>query len=429
MRRTLVCAAVLAVGLVATGTPAALAEPIGGAKLTGNDVIVDPGPGATPLPDVPASAWVIADLDTGAILAAKAPHVPRPPASTLKTLTALTLIPRLDSGEVYTVTYDDIAIEGSRVGLVEEGTYTVRELLLGLMLQSGNDAASALANANGGLKKTLAQMNDEAQRLQALDTVAKTPSGLPAEGQTTSAYDLALIAREGLSRQDFLDIVGTIEVLDYPGYMPEESGGKRETFAIANQNPLLNPIDGNEPYEGAIGGKTGWTTEAGKTFVGAAERKGLRLVVTLLNFAIPTYDAAAPLLDWGFKNADKVTPVGYLVEPVAPAFDEPPAPAPADNPGAPEGQTTTDTGAQGSDAAEPGSTAVASGSTAASTASWTSGWVWGLIAAMAVGLLLIVLGVRSLRDTSRGRRARPRTPPGSDDDASLGREREPANHA
>ena len=122
MRRTLVCAAVLAVGLVATGTPAALAEPIGGAKLTGNDVIVDPGPGATPLPDVPASAWVIADLDTGAILAAKAPHVPRPPASTLKTLTALTLIPRLDSGEVYTVTYDDIAIEGSRVGLVEEGT-------------------------------------------------------------------------------------------------------------------------------------------------------------------------------------------------------------------------------------------------------------------------------------------------------------------
>ena len=113
------------------------------------------------------------------------------------------------------------------------------------------------------------------------------------------------------------------------------------------------------------------------------------LVVTLLNFAIPTYDAAAPLLDWGFKNADKVTPVGYLVEPVAPAFDEPPAPAPADNPGAPEGQTTTDTGAQGSDAAEPGSTPVASGSTAASTASWTSGWVWGLIAAMAVGLLLI----------------------------------------
>ncbi|MFM9135567.1 MAG: D-alanyl-D-alanine carboxypeptidase family protein [bacterium] len=428
MRRTLVCAAALAVGLLAAGTPAAQAEPIGGAQLAGKDVIVDPGPGADPLPDVPASAWVIADLDTGAILAAKAPHVPRPPASTLKTLTALTLIPRMDPDEVYTVTYDDIAIEGSRVGLVEDGTYTVEELFLGLMLQSGNDAAAALANANGGLKKTLGEMNEEAQRLQAFDTVAKTPSGLPADGQVTSAYDLALIAREGLSRQDFLDITGTIEVLDYPGYMPDEPGGKRETFAIANQNPLLNPIDGNEPYEGAIGGKTGWTTEAGKTFMGAAERKGMRLVVTLLNFAIPTYDAAAPLLDWGFANADKVTPIGYLVDPVAPAFDEPPAPATPDGAGAGEAQEGSPTAEQGTTgAAEPGAP-VAAGASIAAAGSWTSGWAWGLIAAMAVGVLLIVLGIRSLRDNSRGRRARPRGD-GGDGQGAEGREREPAGHA
>ena len=428
MRRTLLCAAALSVGLVAIGAPAAIAEPIGGAQLTGNDVIVDPGPGADPLPDVPASAWVIADLDTGAILAAKAPHDQRPPASTLKTLTALTLMARMDPEQVYTVTYDDIAIEGSRVGLVEDGTYTVHELFLGLMLQSGNDAASALANANGGLKKTLAQMNEEAQRLQAFDTVAKTPSGLPADGQVTSAYDLALIAREGLSRQDYLDVVGTVEVLDYPGYMPEEPGGKRETFAVANQNPLLNPIDGHEPYEGAIGGKTGWTTEAGKTFMGAAERKGTRLVVTLLNFAIPTYDAAAPLLDWGFANADKVTPIGYLVDPVAPAYDAPPAPETPDGAAAEGSEATTSVTEEGS-ATQPGTAVVAGASAAAG--SWTSGWAWGLIAAMAVGVLLIVLGIRSLRDTSRGRRARPRTPrrDGGDAEGAEGREREPAGHA
>lgn len=396
----------LAAGLVLSPS-AAWAEPIGGPRLTGSDVIVDPGPRATPLPEVPATTWVLADLDTGAILAAKGPHVPRPPASTLKTLTLLTLIQRMNPNDIYTATYDDIAIEGSRVGLVEDGTYTIEELYLGLMLQSGNDAASALANANGGLKGTLTQMNDEAERLQAFDTVAKTPSGLPAEGQVSSAYDLALIARESLSRPDYLDVVGTIEVPEYPGYMPDEPGGKRETFAVSNQNPLLNPIDGNEPYKGAIGGKTGWTTEAGKTFVGAAERNGVRLVVTLLDFAIPTYDAAAPLLDWGFENIDRVTPVGYLVDPVAPAADAPP-------PTTPDAQAAPQQGPE--EQAAPGAVpapAVAAAGAAASEAA-SNGWAWGLVAAMGVGVLLIVLGLRSLRDarTPRSRRARATRGPG-----------------
>lgn len=364
-------------------------EPIGGPALTGSGVIVDPGPTATPLPDVGATTWLIADLDTGEILAARGPHVQRPPASTFKTLTALTLIPRFEPIEVYTATYDDIAIEGSRVGLVEGGEYTIAELFLGLFLQSGNDAAMALANANGGMELTIAQMNEELQRLQAYDTVAKNTSGLPAEGQVSSAYDLALIAREGLQDPQFRTYATTVSVPNYPGYMPSEPGGERGTFTIANQNPLLNPIDGREPYEGAIGLKTGWTTEAGKTFIGAARRGDTSLVVTLMNFSGPTYDAAAPLLDWGFANIDAVNPVGVLVDPVPPIDEAPPTPV------APEAVTDPSIQAASAGAEEPQGANISALQTAATVGS--NGWAWGLLAAMVVGVVLVVMGLRSLR--------------------------------
>jgi len=312
----LALAATAAVALVMAAAPIASAEPIGGPLLTGNDGIVDPRPGAADLPDVPVSAWVLADLDTGAILAAKRPHAQRPPASVLKMLTLLTLSQRLDPGLVYTTTHDDVAVEGSRVGLVEKATYTVRDLMFGLMMQSGNDCASALANANGGMELTVSQMNAEAQRLQAHDTVAMNASGLPAEGQVTSAYDLALIAREALPRPDIYAYVNTRVIEDFPGYMPDKPGDPRPTMAIATQNPLF--IQG---YKGAIGMKTGWTTEAGRTFVGAAERGNTSLVVVLLNVEGEIYDSAASLLDWGFDNVAEVTPVGYLVDPVEPITD------------------------------------------------------------------------------------------------------------
>lgn len=380
----------LAAGL-ALASPASAEEPVGGPALTGSGVIVDPGPRATPLPDVGATTWLIADLDTGEVLAARGPHVQRPPASTFKTLTALTLIPRLDADEIYTATYDDIAIEGSRVGLVEDGDYTIAELFLGLFLQSGNDAAMALANANGGMEITIAQMSEELQRLRAYDTVAKNTSGLPAEGQVSSAYDLALIAREGLRNPEFLAYATTISVPDYPGYMPGEPGGERPTFTIANQNPLLNPTDGRAPYEGAIGLKTGWTTEAGKTFIGAARRGDTALVVTLMNFSGPTYDAAAPLLDWGFENVDAVTPIGTLVDPVRPTEE---AATPVVEP-ATAGATGGATSADAAPAEEPASSEISALDTAAAVSS--NGWAWGLLAAMIVGVLLVVMGLRSLR--------------------------------
>lgn len=383
----------LATMVVLQASAAQATTPIGGPKLTGADVLVDPRPGATPLPGVGATTWVLADLDTGAILAAKGPHISRPPASTLKALTALTLIPRLDANAEYTTAYADVAIEGSRVGLVEDGAYTIAELFTGLMLQSGNDAAMALANANGGMELTLAHMNEEAKRLQAFETVAKNTSGLPAEGQRSSAYDLALVAREGLQRPDFFKYANIISVPDYPGLMSTTPGGQRGTFTIANQNPLLNPTDGRAPYEGAIGLKTGWTTEAGKTFIGAARRGDVGLVVTLMNFTGSTYDAAAPLLDWGFANIGKVTPVGFLVDPLTPAFDEP-DPTPTEEPGVPAIDTNSSTEAA---VAPDGST----GALQTAAVVGGNGWAWGLLAAMGAGGLLVVLGLRSLQGARR----------------------------
>ena len=393
MRRSLAAVAALAAVPLLLAAPHAYAEPIGGPLLTGSDVIVDPGSTADPVPEVPVSAWVLADLESGAILAAKAPHAQRPPASVLKTLTAVTLASRLDPELVYTTTYDDVAVEGSRVGLVEEATYTVRELFLCLMMQSGNDCASALAQANGGFELTVAQMNEEAQRLQAYDTVAVNPSGLPAEGQVSSAYDLALFAREGLARPDFFEYVNTRVIEDFPGYMPDKPGDPRPTMPIATQNPLF--IQG---YEGAIGVKTGWTTEAGRTYVGAAERGGTSLVVTMLNVEGEIYPSASALLDWGFANIDAVTPVGYLVDPVE-ATSAGSGSADISSPAVEESSVDAGTaaGAENTSAA------------ASTTASPNWGWVWTLVGAMVVGVILIVLGLRSLRGPAPrggGRRAR-----------------------
>ena len=273
-------------------------------------MLVTYGAEAEPVPAVAAKSWVLADLETGEILAAKSPHLVRPPASTLKTLTALTLIPQLDPDDVYRAQLSDVMVEGSRAGLVANATYTVDDLWYALLLPSGNDAARALAHANGGIRKSVAEMNEVARHLQANDTVARSPHGLDTPGQVSSAYDLALIARAAMQLDAFRTYVSTLKH-DFPG-LPAKAGKKRHTFELWNQNPLLR-----EGYRGALGVKTGYTTMAGRTFVGAAKRGDRTLVVTLMGVTEPTTTAAKKLLTWGFHEADHVTPVGVLVDPVA----------------------------------------------------------------------------------------------------------------
>jgi D-alanyl-D-alanine carboxypeptidase (penicillin-binding protein 5/6) len=278
---------------------------VGGDELDTRDVVLPDD--APDLPDgIAASGWLVADAESGEVLAARDPHGRFYPASTLKTLTLLALAPLLDPDQVVEGTAEDEAVEGSRVGLVQGGRYRVSFLYEALILQSGNDAANALARAAGGLEDTLAAMNETAERLGAFDTVAGTPSGLDVAGQSSSPYDLALIFRA------LLDDPVTAAVLTTTTAQVPAVEGRSEGYQIQNQNPLLGA------YEGNLGGKTGFTDAARHTFVTAAERDGRRLVVSVMDTEsqpLRAAEQAALLLDWGFALPDDIEGVGRLVEP------------------------------------------------------------------------------------------------------------------
>jgi len=179
---------------------------IGGAQLSGRGVIVSyPSSGSVPrLPDVKASAFVIADADTGQVLAARDPHGWYRPASTLKVLTAISLIPVLNPDATVVATKQATMVTPNVVGLMAGHAYKISDLFTALLTISANDAAVALAQAAGSFGQGMALINAEARHLQADDTVAVDPNGLDAPGQRTSAYDLALMARQALRIPAFL---------------------------------------------------------------------------------------------------------------------------------------------------------------------------------------------------------------------------------
>lgn len=292
------------VGPVSAAEPGTAVETVGGPLLAAKGTAVSPGAPAFPS-GITAQGWLVADLDSGAVLAAHDAHGRYAPASTLKVLTAVTLIPRIDPGRRIVPTFTDVNVEGSKVGLVDRVAYPASELFESLLMVSGNDSANALATAAGGYAVTAGLMNDEARRLRALDTHAVNASGLDAQGQLTSAYDLALIAREGMTIPAFSRYVATRKS------SVSGPGGKRiETYT---KNKLIRN------YDGALGIKNGYTVKARASFVGAAERGGKRLVVTLLKADPRVWAEAAALLDWGFAaSAAGVPPVGELVDPVVP---------------------------------------------------------------------------------------------------------------
>lgn len=294
---------------------------VGGGRLgTRGTVVAESAP---PLPEgLAASAWLVADAGTGQVLAARDPHGRYYPASTLKALTLLTLLHRLDPATVVTGTTEDENVEGSRVGLLAGGRYPVPLLFEALVLQSGNDAANALARAAGGVPATVALMNRTATELGAHDTVAGTPSGLDVAGQSSSAYDLALIFRA------LLEDPAAVTVLRTPQADIPPVDGRAPGFQIQNQNPLAG-------YPGILGGKTGFTDAARHTFVAGAERDGRRLVVSVLDTeSVPlrAADQAALLLDWGFALPAGSAGVGRLVRPGEPATSPPPTSAPPAEP-------------------------------------------------------------------------------------------------
>lgn len=285
-----------------------------------------------------AHGWVLADLDSGDVLAARDPHGRYYPASTLKTLTLLALYDEVDPATVVTATFEDASVEGTRVGLVEDGEYPVPLLFQAMMMASGNDAATALARAAGGVDVALDLMNDTASQIQAYDTLAGTPSGLDVAGQSSSPYDLALIMRQLVDDPQLLAVMQT-PTAQMPAVPP-----RFPAYQIQNQNPMLSS------YPGALAGKNGFTDAARYTFVAAAEQNGRRLVVSMMQGEqAPTRmtDQAGTLLDWGFALPPDTPPVGELVEPRPPGVP-PPTPDP---------DRTSDPASHDPTSRDPGSTA------------------------------------------------------------------------
>jgi D-alanyl-D-alanine carboxypeptidase (penicillin-binding protein 5/6) len=271
--------AALAITLSATATvaPPAWAEPG-----------IEPA-GAVSIPEGPAQAWLLADLDNGRILASRNPYEPHAPASTIKALLAMVVLDQLPLNAVIAAKPTNTDVECSCVGVKEGRAYTVRQLLDGLMLVSGNDAANTLAEGLGGYQAAVARMNAKAVAVGARNTHASSPSGLDGPGMEsiTTPFDLAMIYRTALRYPAFAAIVRQ------PSSLFPTDDGPRD---IVNQNELL------KRYPGTLVGKTGFTNLAQHTFVGAAQRNGHSLVVVQMYGSGDMYGQAIGLLDWGFSQ-------------------------------------------------------------------------------------------------------------------------------
>ncbi|NKZ15058.1 D-alanyl-D-alanine carboxypeptidase family protein [Mycolicibacterium septicum] len=259
--------------------------------------------GSAPIPDGPAQGWVVADLDTGQVLAARNENTHYAPASTIKTLLAQVVLDEVPLDTTIVADDADTKVECNCAGVAPGQTYTARQLLEAALLASGNDAANTLARMVGGPEAAVAKMNAKAAALGANSTNVATPSGLDGPGMPfwSTPHDMATIFRGAMANPVFAQITA----------MPSTTfPGKNGNRVLVNQDELLHR------YPGAIGGKTGFTDIARKTFVGAAQRDGRRLVVTMMYGLIkeggPTYwDQAATLLDWGFAQ-DRSSSIGSL---------------------------------------------------------------------------------------------------------------------
>ncbi|MET9695787.1 D-alanyl-D-alanine carboxypeptidase [Streptomyces sp. NPDC006529] len=306
--------------------PVKAPAPPAGMSQVGGILLGQPGPQVNLLPGAPAlpanlsgRSWIVADAESGEVLAAQNAHWRLPPASTLKMLFADTVLPSLPKEQVHKVSQEELAGVGagsSLVGVKEDLEYTVHDLWLGVFLRSGNDAVHVLAAMNGGVEKTVKDMQAHAEELQALDTHVISPDGYDAPDQVSSAYDLTLIARSGLQKKDFREYAATASA-KFPG--EQKPGQPRDAFEIQNTNRLMTGVGGVSPYKGIAGVKNGNTTMAGSTFTGVAQRGDKKLVVTVMNPSAgglnSVYEETATLFDWGFAAAGKVKPVGQLVPP------------------------------------------------------------------------------------------------------------------
>ncbi|MBE6037149.1 MAG: D-alanyl-D-alanine carboxypeptidase [Clostridiales bacterium] len=275
----------------------------------GNDTGFDPG--EVPYPEIEGASGILIDAVTGEILWEKNIHEPHYPASTTKIMTAILAIEKLDFDDLLPVDRETAFTGGSRIYLIEGEEITVGEAMYGMMLESANDVAVALAKKMGGDVKGFAEMmNQRAKELGALNTNFVNPNGLHDKEHVSTAYDLAMMAKYAYTLPTFMEYCGT-----YRHTIPATN--KQETRYMYNTNRLLydtstkvyvNGIRRTPKYDGILGMKTGWTTEARGCLVACAERNGTTLIAVSMNSsANGRFTDCMALMDWGFDNYQTTT--------------------------------------------------------------------------------------------------------------------------
>lgn len=245
-----------------------------------------------------SSGEAVLEVETGRVLYSHYADKKLSPASTTKILTAIIIIEDCDLDVIIKVPASAANVEGSSIYLVEGETLTIRDLLYGLMLRSGNDCATALAlHHSGTINKFAKVMNKKAKEIGAESSHFMNPHGLPVKDHYTTAHDLGMIAAYAMRNETFAQIVKT-------KFWTIPDGGCGYTRNLINKNKMLTQ------YDGADGVKTGFTKEAGRCLVSSATRNNMHLVSVVLN-SPSMYERSGEILDVAFSKYEMVDVFDY----------------------------------------------------------------------------------------------------------------------
>ena len=245
------------------------------------------------LPNITATSAIVMEASTGHVIYARNPNKKMFPASTTKMMTLIMGLEYDKPLDIVTVSKNAYGVEGSTLFLEQGDKVPLYELLCGMMMHSGNDAAVAVAeHIDGNIKKFAEHMTERAHEIGAVNTQFKNPHGLPDENHFTTAQDLAILAAHGYTLAGFEEAVSTQE--------KKYSWVHDPAKLLRNENQML------WLYRGGNGVKTGYTDVAGRCLVSAAKRNGIQLVAVVLDSYFMWNDSIA-LLDYGFKNVDTET--------------------------------------------------------------------------------------------------------------------------
>lgn len=290
-------ALMLALVLTVTGAVTVYAA---GADVTPTDLTSVPDwPTA---PEIETSNAILMDASSGAILYAKNDTEQCHPASITKLMTALLTLENCSLDDTVTFSYratHELEEGATSIARTEGEQLSVRDCLYALLLASANEVAQALAeHVSGSIEAFADLMNQRAEELGCTGTHFTNPTGLNDDAHVTTCRDMALIARELLKNKDFL------EIESHTTYTIPATNKHSESLVIAQKHELVK--EGGNHYDGAIAGKTGYTTQTGNTLVTCAQRGDETLICVVMKCSGTQYSDTISLLDYGFNNFNTV---------------------------------------------------------------------------------------------------------------------------